>query len=298
MMREKYDRGITKYVCSRSKCGMPIEIESTSLYEFAGPDDPAFWCLKCNDLPHAELVGRPAADLPPKLQLRQGFVLLHVPRLDPSDDLDSANLLYRPYSQRSFLRQYIDWLKLKGIEPLCELSSSATCFKKFDLASQAFRNEIDYELVDQCDAAPCQFLRTETLKYMPEDELYCAVLKQLCDTRGPYNLCQTRDEAQILRNYLLLTGSDHFPMLIPQPSLHSGGRRPDFLCFVPITRYQYHGIIILVDRPGKEPRSVETEQSAYEHDGYLVKRILVDWERTNFSYFKAARDLKNWIESL
>jgi hypothetical protein len=223
-MREKYDLCITKYICSRSKCGMPIEIASTSLYEFAGPDDPAFWCLKCNDLPLAEPVGRPASDLPPKLQLRQGFGLLHVPRLKPSDDLDSANLLYRPYSQRSFLRQYIDWLKLKGIEPICEITSSATCFKKFDPDSQAFTDEIDYELVDYCDGDPCQFLRTETLKYMPEDELYCTVLKELCDIKGPYNLCQTRDEAQILRNFLPLTGSDHFPMLIPQPSLLSGGR--------------------------------------------------------------------------
>lgn len=298
MMREKYDLCTTKYICSRTKCAMPIEIESTSLYEFAGPDDPAFWCLKCDDLPQAELVGRAAADLPPKLQLRHGFVLLHVPRLEPSDDLDSANLLYRPYSQRSFLRQYINWLKLKGIEPICEISSSATCFKKFDPISQAFIDEIDYEFVDHCDDAPCQFLRTETIKYIPDDELYCAAVKQLCDTRGPYNLCQTRDEAQILRKYLLLTGSDHFPMLIPQPSLLSGGRRPDFLCFVPITRYQYHGIIILVDRPGKDPQSVKTEQSVYEDKGYLVRRILVDWERNNFGYFKAARDLKNWIESL
>ena len=113
-MREKYDLCITKYICSRSKCGMPIEIASTSLYEFAGPDDPAFWCLKCNDLPLCE---SPSADqlqtCPPKLQLRQGFGLLHVPRLEPSDDLDFANLLYRPYSQRSFLRQYIDWAEVE-----------------------------------------------------------------------------------------------------------------------------------------------------------------------------------------
>jgi hypothetical protein len=98
---------------------MPVEIESTSLYEFAGPDGPAFRCLKCNDLPHAQLVGRPAVDLPSRLQFGLGFVLSHVPRLELADDLDSANLLYRPYSQRSFLRQYIDWMKLKNIESVC-----------------------------------------------------------------------------------------------------------------------------------------------------------------------------------
>jgi hypothetical protein len=134
-MREKYDLCVTKSFCSRSKCGMPIEIESTSLYEFAGPDDPAFWCLKCNDLPHAQLVGRPAADLPSKLQFQHGFVLSHVPRLELADDPDSSNLFYRPYSQRSFLRQYIDWMKLKNIEPICEVNSLAICFKKFDSAS-------------------------------------------------------------------------------------------------------------------------------------------------------------------
>jgi hypothetical protein len=298
-MRQRYNLCITKYICGRHGCGSPIELESASLYEFAGPDDPAFWCPKCEDLPHAELVGWPATDLPPRLQLPQGFVLFHVPRFKPTEDLDSANLLYRPYSQRSFLRQYIDWLKLKGIERICEFSSSATCFKKFDPTSQAFTDEIDCDLQDHCDGAPCQFLRFETLKHVSEDELYCAVLKRLCDARGPYRLCQTRDEAQILLNYLLLTGADHFPMLIPQPSILSGWKRPDFLCFVPITRYQYHRVVVLVDRPGKDPKSVEAEQFAYEHQGYLVERILIDWEGdTHFSYFKAARALKNRIEWL
>jgi hypothetical protein len=198
----------------------------------------------------------------------------------------------------SFLRQYIDWLKIKRLEPICAFGSTATCCKKFDAAIQIYTDELDDEIHDDCSNIQCKFLRTETLKFLSDDEIYCPVLRQLCDMNGSNNLCQTRDEAQILRNYLLLTGSDHFPMLIPQPSILSGRKRPDFLCFVPITRYQFHKVVVLVDRPGKEPKSVEAEQLAYEHERYLVRRILVDWERTNFSYFNAARDLKNLIERL
>jgi len=84
-------------------------------------------------------------------------------------------------------------------------------------------------------------------------------------------------------------------MLIPQPSILSGAKRPDFLCFVPITKFQYQSVAVLIDRPGKLTREMDDEKALYEKQGYRVYRITVDWE-TGFSYFKAARQLKNWVE--
>jgi hypothetical protein len=85
-------------------------------------------------------------------------------------------------------------------------------------------------------------------------------------------------------------------MLIPQPSILSGQKRPDFLCFVPITKFQYQSVAVLVDRPGKPQKEMDDENALYKKEGYFVKRILVDWGR-RFSYFKAARALKNWVET-
>lgn len=297
-MRHRYDLSITRYICDRSKCKAPIDIPSDTLYEFASADDSHFWCPACECEPWARLLGTPASGLPQKLQLPKQFVLQPVPRLDPSDDLDSSNLIYRPYSQRSFLRQFLDWLTLRGVEAICDLYPSASCFKKFDLEIQRYTDEVDYELVDQCNGSPCQFLRTETLKPLSDNELICTTIKLLCSAGQSYSFCDTKDEAQILRNYLLLTGGDHFPMLIPQPSILSGRKRPDFFCFVPITKFQYHSVAVLVDRPGKDQNQVDNENREYKNQGHTVKRILVDWNDPDFSYFKAARELKNWIESL
>ena len=297
-MRNRYDLRVTRYICDRHRCKTPIDVESDTFYEFTGPNDPAFWCPRCEDLPKAVLVGTPATALPSHLPLLNRFTLYPVPRLEPSDDVESANLMYRPYSQRSFLRQYIEWVTLNGVESVCNLRSSATCFKKFDSHEQRYTNGIDYELLDECDGSGCQFLRMETIKPVDVAELRCGVLKLLCTREKPFGMCQTNDEANILRNFLLLTGGDHYPMLIPQPSILSGAKRPDFLCFVPITRFQYHTVVVLIDRPGKPKEATEEEEATYSRLGYTVKRILVDWENVNFSYFKAARMLKNYLQTL
>jgi hypothetical protein len=123
---------------------------------------------------------------------------------------------------------------------------------------------------------------------------------QLCDVAslgpGTFGMCQTKDEANILRNYLLLSGGYHSPMLIPQPSILLGQKRPDFLCYVPISRFQYQPLVILVDRPGKSLDALRSEDELYHHHRFGVRRILIDW-KAGFSYFKAARDLRNWIDS-
>ena len=84
-------------------------------------------------------------------------------------------------------------------------------------------------------------------------------------------------------------------MMIPQPSILSGQKRPDFLCFAPITKFQYQPVAMLVDRAGKPQAAIDADNAIYRKEGYCVKRILVDPE--NFSYFKAARELKNWVET-
>ena len=99
----------------------------------------------------------------------------------------------------------------------------------------------------------------------------------------------------ILQQYLILTGGVHFPMLIPQASILKGKRRADFLCFVPLTKFQYRKIAVLVDRPGKKPSELRLENTDYESEDFVVRRILID--RKN-SYFKIARELVNWIEAL
>ena len=295
-MRHRYDLAVTRYICDRQRCKAPIDVPSDSFYEFSGPDDPAFWCPSCQDLPRARLVGIPAKELPPQLPLLNGFTLCSVPRLEPSDDPDAANLIYRPFSTRSFLRQYIDWLVLNDAPCNCQLGSSASFFKRFDADLQRYTDDVDYELLDQCDDRPCQFLRSETLKPVSDDQIYCSALQLLCGTQSQFALCQTKDESNILRNYLLISGGDHFPMIVPQASILSGEKRPDFICFIPATKFQYQPVVLLVDRPGKLARQIDTENSIYENQGYRVRRIVVDWD-SGFSYFKAARELKNWIVS-
>ncbi len=295
-MRYRYDLAVTRYICDRPKCQTPFDIASDTLYEFTSAEDSNFWCPACECEPCARLLGTPASDLPHTLQLPQQFSIQPVPRLDPSDDVESGNLMYRPYSQRSFLRQYLDWLLLRGVDAVCDFHPSATCFKKFDPDTQRYTDDIAYELVDDCKGSPCQFLRTETVKPLRDNEIVCDCIKLLCATQPPYGLCQTNDEANILRNYLLISGGDHFPMLIPQPSILSGAKRPDFLCFIPITQFQYQPVAVLVDRPGKPVQELDKENSIYDRQGYHVRRILVDWG-SGFSYFKAAREFKNWVES-
>ncbi|MBI3665220.1 MAG: hypothetical protein HY236_03180 [Acidobacteria bacterium] len=52
---------------------------------------------------------------------------------------------------------------------------------------------------------------------------------------------------------------------------------------------------VLVDRPGKDPRLVKGEDDDYEECRFVVKRITVDGHG---SYFKAAREIKNWLDNL
>jgi hypothetical protein len=59
-------------------------------------------------------------------------------------------------------------------------------------------------------------------------------------------------------------------MLIPQPTLLKGQKRPDFLCFVPLSKFQYQNVAILVDRPGKDPDEIWKETKLYEDQGYIV----------------------------
>jgi hypothetical protein len=99
-----------------------------------------------------------------------------------------------------------------------------------------------------------------------------------------------------LKRYLSLNGGQHYPMLIPQPSLLKGMKRPDFLCFVPLSKFQYQKVGVLIDRPGKEQEAIQKETRLYESQGYIVRRIEIDPASKN--YFVAARKLSNWIESI
>src|SRR5437899_1409991 len=134
-MQDRYDLRQTTYVCRR--CKIPIEIESKSYYKFLSEDDPAFWCFACNNYPIAESVGTPAETLPISLQLPKGFVLSIVPKAQIWDR-EEATLLFRPYSKRSFLVQYLAWAKSKGCQPICTLSSATTVGPKFDMSTQQF----------------------------------------------------------------------------------------------------------------------------------------------------------------
>jgi len=151
---------------------------------------------------------------------------------------------------------------------------------------------MDYQIRDTCGLAACHFLAHAKLK--PEFTA-CKVIEVLCSSNSEHGLCDTRDEAALLRHYIEFTGTDHFPMLIPQPALFTGRRRPDFLVLVPITRFQYRFVIVLIDRPGKSDDRVRTENEDYTRHGYVVKRLTVGGQE---SHFKLARDLKNWIEVL
>jgi hypothetical protein len=289
-MKDKYDLCVTKYRCRR--CRTPIDVESDTFYYFSGPDDSSFWCPTCEDLPMPDPIGVPAEELPIELQLLKGFWLRAVPPAE-MPDVDSWNLLYRPYSKRSFLHQYLGWVKLKGADSLCEPASNATVSAKFDRHKQAYTKELEYEITDNCADTVCQFLRANSLK--PEQEK-CSLLRLLCHKGGAYGLCETGDEAMILQQYLLVTGDEHFPMLIPQPSVLKGKKRPDFICFVPVTKFQYQKVVVLVDRPGKDQVQTSREDTEYGGQGFLVRRILIN--PVEKSYFKQARELVVWLQSL
>lgn len=290
-MKNKYDHNATLYACRR--CKSPIEIESDSFYWFHGPDDSNFWCPTCEDLPQAEIAGHPAGDLPIELLLPKQFTCRIVPLLEPHE-IDNGNNLYRPYSKRSFLRQYIFWLKLSGGN-VCKLSSEITVSPSFDSEKQVYTRSIDYKIYDSCNSNDCQFLQSKTIK--PED-IKCSVIDMLCDTKAKYGLCQTGDEAMILQQYLILTGAEHFPMLLPQASILKGKRRPDFICFVPVTKFQYYKVVVLIDRPGKLPAHIKAEDNEYQKEGYLIKRIDIDPSGHGRSYFKIARELILWLQNI
>src|SRR5947209_57701 len=176
-MKDRYDLSVTKYRCKR--CGTPIDVESDSFYYFSGPDDSSFWCPTCEDLPQADTVGDPAEDLPSELQLLKGFVLKAVPCAE-MPNVEKWNLLYRPYSKRSFLEQYLGWLKLRGAESLCEPASNAAINARFDRRRQVYTNEMEHEIVDTCADTTCQFLRANCLK--PE-AVSCPLLRLLCEVK-------------------------------------------------------------------------------------------------------------------
>src|SRR5439155_22238331 len=137
------------------------------------------------------------------------------------------------YSKRSFLRQYLDWLLMRSAGLRCRLSSSISAAPKFDLRSQSYSAQMDYQIRDTCGLAACHFLAHAKLK--PEFTA-CKVIEVLCSSNSEHGLCDTRDEAALLRHYIEFTGTDHFPMLIPQPALFTGRRRPDALVLRPVTR--------------------------------------------------------------
>lgn len=292
-MKNRYDLRVTRYQCKRSACGAPIDVESDQFYWFSGPDDLAFWCSNCQDLPQAEIVGAPAENLPASLQVVKGFELKMVPPVRPGDSA-KYNLLFRPYSKRSFLHQYLTWIRASSSETFCALAPSVSFSAGFDRSKQEYVDSVDYTISDRCDGTLCQFLRCEGLK--PE-EPRCTVLKLLCDIRGQFGLCETGDEAMILQQYLLITGSEQFPMLIPQVSLLQGKRRADFVAFVPVSRYQYHKVAVLIDRPGKESGQKRAEEADYYRAGYVVRRIVID-PVVGKSYFKEARELVLWMRDL
>ena len=291
-MKDRYDLCVTKYRCKR--CGTPINVESDTFYYFSGPDDSSFWCPACENLPQADAVGVAAEELPTELQLLKGFCLTAVPPAE-MPDVDSWNLLYRSYSKRSFLQQYLGWLKLSGAESLCEPAPNVTVNARFDRHRQVYTKELEYQIADTCGNAACQFLRANCLK--PE-QVTCALVRLLCDVKGAYGLCETGDEAMILQQYLLVTGGEHFPMLIPQPAVLKGKKRPDFICFVPATKFQYQKVVVLVDRPSKDEAENSREDADYKSQGFLVRRILVDPGDVGNSYFKRARELVLWLQSL
>lgn len=286
-MKDIYNHNVTLYKCKR--CNTTFEIESDSFHWFQSADDAHFWCPACEDMPQAEIVGHAAENLPLELLLPKNFTCRIVPLLEPRE-IDNANILYRPYSKRSFLQQYIEWIRSSN-GSTCKLSSEITVSPSFDPEKQIYTSSLDYRIYDSCNYSVCQFLQSNTIK--PEN-IKCSIIEMLCDTKGAYGLCQTGDEAMILQQYLILTGAEHFPMLIPQASILKGKRRPDFICFVPVSKFQYYKVAILIDRPGKEPTNIRAENDEYQNEGYVIKRINI--EPNNKSYFKIARELSLWIQ--
>jgi hypothetical protein len=293
-MKDIYDLRKTIYQCKR--CDGPIEVESDEFYSFGGPDDPAFWCSNCEDLPWADIVGEPAQHLPGSLRLAKGFDLKIVPILSPIRPGDPAkySLLFRPYSKRSFLHQYLAWVRASSSETFCSWAYDISFSAAFDRSRQEYVEDLEYTISDRCNERLCQVLRSEGLK---PQEPYCTVLKLLCDVRGQFGLCETGDEAMILQHYLLITGVEQFPMLIPQVSLLEGKRRADFVAFVPVSRYQYHKVAVLIDRRGKDSTQKRTEETDYLGAGYIVHRIMID-PNVGKSYFKKARELVLWMRAL
>ena len=90
-----------------------------------------------------------------------------------------------------------------------------------------------------------------------------------------------------------MTGASHYPMLIPQPAILSGQRRPDFIVFAPVSRFQYQPLTILIDRPGKDSERMSAETKDYEAQRFIVKRFEAGSSK---SFFKIARDIKNLID--
>ncbi len=186
-VKHVYDKAATRYYCDR--CGTPIEIESETFYEFSGPDDPNFWCPSCEDLPHAVLRGVSAEGLPRELALPKGFSCRLVPYAQPGT-AENSNILYRPYSTRSFLRQYVDWLRFLGANDICDLRSDVAVNATFDTELQQYTNHLEYLISDICHGKPCHFLQMGTVKPAEPD---CKVINKLCNVNDVHGLCETGD---------------------------------------------------------------------------------------------------------
>jgi hypothetical protein len=67
----------------------------------------------------------------------QGFTLGIVPAAEPRDKATWTEK-FKPYSERSFLHQYLDRLKFDGSIAACSLSSSLTAAALFDSYTQQY----------------------------------------------------------------------------------------------------------------------------------------------------------------
>jgi hypothetical protein len=103
-------------------------------------------------------------------------------------------------------------------------------------------------------------------------------------------------EQRFLHQYLRLVKDRQFPMLVPQASIGIGERRrPDFVIFIPLQRWNYRWLAIEIDGSHDETKAEADEQrNAYlKTQGYEVFSVR---PLTGNGYFEEARRLVEHVE--
>jgi hypothetical protein len=186
---------------------------------------------------------------------------------------------YFPYSTRSFIHQASR--ELGGCSHEC-----------YEYGPTLGGEPVFTDICGVLDGEDCQVAdqRCHVFSGWPHAEHSCQLWDRVAE------LCQTDDEANVLRYYLSLVKGRNFPMLIPQARLGiAERRRPDFVLFVPLQSLKYRRYAIELDGGHIGDEFVASDQERNKE--LILNKYLVRNLRSGEEYYKEVKDLVEQVEA-